>query len=155
MGYKEALAKAQNLCSSQEKCIADVATKLKAWGIGDDDKLKIIGQLVKEKYIDEERYAQAYANDKFKLNKWGKLKIGFNLKQKGIPGELIGRALQNIESEDYMETIERLIQQKIPVLKKGAKEDRFNKLVAYLYNKGFAYEDTFELVSRDLQKLGP
>ena len=80
--FNTALVKAMAECSRREFCSYDIHNKLRLWGIGNTDSEKIIGILIKENFINETRYATAFVKDKFRYNKWGKVKIASNLKLK-------------------------------------------------------------------------
>ena len=80
----EALHRAAALCSSSEHCIADIREKLSRWGIGEPDARTIVERLVQERFIDEGRYAIAFAKDKFRFSGWGRIKIRYALQQKRI-----------------------------------------------------------------------
>ena len=80
----EALHRAAALCSSSEHCITDIREKLSRWGIGELDARTIVERLVQERFIDEERYAIAFAKDKFRFSGWGRIKIRYALQQKRI-----------------------------------------------------------------------
>ena len=82
---KDALSKAQALCAKQEKCEFDIRKKLYDWKLDVKEHDKVINELKKDKYIDDQRYAIFFAKDKFNFGKWGKIKIEFALKQKNIP----------------------------------------------------------------------
>ena len=72
---EEAWNKASFLCASSEKCLYDIQEKLKSWGCNSDDSEQICQRLIEEQYIDQTRYAYFYVKDKFRFNKWGKIKI--------------------------------------------------------------------------------
>ena len=93
---QEALHKAAAYCSSGEQCCYDISEKLKKWGIEDSEASKIIEYLIKQRFIDEARYAKGFTNDKFRFNKWGRTKIAYALRLKKIPETLIDEALYNI-----------------------------------------------------------
>ena len=80
----EALHRSAALCSSSEHCIADIREKLSRWGIGEPDARTIVERLVQERFIDEGRYAIAFAKDKFRFSGWGRIKIRYALQQKRI-----------------------------------------------------------------------
>jgi len=79
--FKTALTKAMRICSQRELCVSDVETKLELWGVAKLDVRKILDTLLKENFINEERYAKAFVKDKFSYNKWGKIKIASHLKK--------------------------------------------------------------------------
>jgi regulatory protein len=87
--FKTALSKAMALCSRREYCSDDIRAKLNSWGIGENDTEKIISALVTENFINEKRYSEAFVKDRFRYNKWGKVKIRANLRLKKIPAEIL------------------------------------------------------------------
>lgn len=95
----EALHRAAALCSSSEHCIADIREKLSRWGIGEPDARTIVERLVQERFIDEERYAIAFAKDKFRFSGWGRIKIRYALQQKRIGNSDIVNALSLIDGK--------------------------------------------------------
>jgi len=80
--FETALKKAMALCAGREYCRSDIRQKLSTWSIDATDAEKIISKLVIEKFIDEERYCTAFVRDKFRYNKWGRVKIASALKMK-------------------------------------------------------------------------
>ena len=108
MTYDQALHKAAAYCSLSEKCVFDVQEKLHSWGAESNDHEKIISYLLEEKFIDEKRFAIAYVKDKFRYNKWGKIKIRIMLRQKKIPNYLIEEALNEIDEDAYQEMLVKL-----------------------------------------------
>ena len=83
--YKTALSRAMALCAGREQCIKDIRQKLISWNVALHDTGRIIDTLVRENFINEERYAGAFVKDKFTCNRWGKVKIAAHLRAKGIP----------------------------------------------------------------------
>jgi len=137
---KEATEKAMKLCSTQEKCRQDIRIKLKSWAYFGDDVEDLIGTLVKEKFIDEVRYASFFSNDKFKFNKWGKTKIRYELSLKQIPDSIISTALDNIDENEYYKTLKDLINNKSKSVKSKSQFEKNSKLIRFAQGKGFEYE---------------
>jgi regulatory protein len=98
-----ALKKAMALCAGSEMCYSEIRRKLIPLGINGDDTDKILNLLTRGKFIDEERYAGAFVKDKFRYNKWGRVKIGAALKMKKIPDEIISNALESIDDAEYLD----------------------------------------------------
>ena len=98
---KQAYSKMAQLCSRSEQCSADIRKKIMAYEIVDEIVDEIISKLIEEKFIDDERYVRAYVNDKFKINKWGKVKMRHYLLAKGLSDEVIQKGLENIDEEKY------------------------------------------------------
>lgn len=109
----EALHRAAALCSSSEHCIADIREKLSRWGIGEPDARTIVERLVQERFIDEERYAIAFAKDKFRFSGWGRIKIRYALQQKRIGNSDIVNALSLIDEEAYTTRLADLLEKNL------------------------------------------
>ena len=135
--YEEALYKSAAYCSQSEHCISDLRNKLTQWGVMESDRDKIIRYLVDENYINESRYAIAFTKDKFRYNKWGKIKIRLELHQKKIEKELIEAALEEIDEEEYKGMIIRLAKEKEKKLTYRNEYERKGKLYRFLAGKGF------------------
>ena len=135
--YQKALNKAMYLCSKSEKCKSDIRKKLYDWKTKPEEHNKIIDELEKQEFINEERYANFYVRDKFKFNKWGKLKIKAMLFQKQIPEKIIEEALSKIKHEDYIEMLKNVIFQKKESIKEKESNAMNNKLLRFASGKGF------------------
>lgn len=146
-----ALNKAMNLCSQREYCIEDIRSKLSLWGISNDESEKILEILIKENFINETRYASAFVRDKFKYNKWGKVKIAAQLKTKNISGEVIRLALENIDNEQYIKFIGELINGHRRKIKAKNQYDLKAKLLRYGLSKGFESSLLYEILN-DLEE---
>ena len=137
MEYKEALNKAAALCSSGEKCEYDISEKLLSWDVSDKDAAKIINYLIQEKFLDEKRFAEFFTKDKFRFNKWGKVKIAYMLKQKRISSSVIQEALNSIDDDEYCLTLQELMQSKLKSLKYKDEYDMRAKLFRFAQSRGF------------------
>lgn len=144
----EALSKAMGICSSQEKCKHDIRIKLKLWEVSERDIEEILDQLGKDKFIDEKRYATSYANDKFKFNNWGKIKIRYSLKQKYIAESIIDKALNVIDNKSYKELLTTLIESKNRSIKSSNQYDKKAKLIRFAQGRGFEYELINEVIDK-------
>ena len=134
------LQKIRYFCSYQERCIRDVEGKLKDWTVQKKLIPFIIKTLKDEGYLDEERFAKVYAGGKFRVNKWGRERIGFELRLKGIGDELIRRGLEEIDEQDYLKVLRALILKK---QKEFLQEDDFpvrEKIINFAHGKGYEFE---------------
>lgn len=145
--YKIALTKAMSQCSRRELCIHDIREKIESWGVGADDNEKIISLLINEKFIDEERYAFAFAKDKFNYNKWGKVKIAVHMRAKNIPGEIITKALDSIDNELYIKILRNLISGHRRFVKAKNQYDLKAKLLRYGLSKGFESSILYDILN--------
>lgn len=145
---QEGYFKATTLCSRGEQCTGDILDKLKRWGIADVDAAAIISRLIEERYIDNERFARAYCRDKARFQSWGKRKIIFNLRQKGVSQEIIDDALTHVEDETYSEKLETTLRNKFKTI---AGKDPY-KVRASLYrhaaSRGFESQEIMQAISK-------
>jgi len=149
---KQALEKAQNLCAQKEKCIKDIKQKFYQWGINKNDFEPLITNLIEDKFIDEERFAKAFAKEKFRFNKWGKVKIEFTLKQKNIPEDYIQKGLNEIPLYEYHQVLEKELIKKLKSLKDTDEFTIKSKLVRFAVSRGFENGKVFDMVNSMVNK---
>jgi regulatory protein len=148
--FKTALLKAASLCSRQEQCTSRIRRKLKEWNVEEVDAENIIRKLQKEKYIDEQRFATFFANDKFRFNGWGKVRIAFLLRQEEIGDQVIRDALDQIDDESYFQACLDILSGKSASLKESNQLARKAKLFRFAVGRGFESD----LIHRALNQLG-
>ena len=142
------LNKARKYCSYQERCIAEIKSKLIQWKASERTIEMIIQTLEKEDYINEERYAISFALGKLRNNKWGKNKIFYAMSQKRIPEIYIQMGLNEIDDEEYINTLKFIISSK-----KIDEKDEFkrnNKLVRYAVQKGFQASFAWKVIRGEI-----
>jgi regulatory protein len=132
--YGSALISMQSYCAKRETCCFDIKQKLNRYKLSEDEKSRIIDELINEKFIDEERYARAFVRDKFRFNKWGKIKIGYHLRAKGISDSIIQHGMQEIDTENYTEHLKLEIKKKISNQKTDVDK---SKIIRTFQSKGF------------------
>jgi regulatory protein len=145
----ELLHKAASYCSISEHCISEVAEKLNAWGVPGDDKQKIIDRLISEDFINEKRFCIFFVKDKFRFNKWGKIKISFALKGKGLDKEVISEAISTIDDGEYEEMLASLLKTKLVGLKYEFEYEKQGKLFRFAQGRGFE-NNVIELILRTI-----
>lgn len=136
MGVKESIL---HYCYYQERCHKEVRNKLYELGCRKDEVEELISEMIQADLLNEERYAKAIASGKFRMNKWGKKKILYLLRQNQISEYCINKALKSIDSQEYYTTILNLVEKKLPDYKSNSAYITKNKLVKYLMGKGFEY----------------
>jgi regulatory protein len=144
--FKTALNKAMALCAAREYSAGEILSKLQSWGITDNESAEIIRLLKKDNFINEERYAIAFVRDKFRYNKWGKIKISAHLKTKNISGEIIKNALDTIDDETYKQTLINLLSAHRKSVKAKNQYDLKAKLLRYCLSKGFESSLLYDLL---------
>ncbi len=143
---EEALSRLQNLCSNQEKCTGDVREKLRQWNISGEEQEKIITSLKKDKFVDDHRFAEFFVRDKQNINKWGKEKIRFALKNKRLDEDLINEALTNLPSENFENAIRELLSKKARELDKYDSYEKKNRLIRFAAQRGFDFDLIFRVI---------
>ena len=137
MTYEEALHKSAAYCSQSEHCRYEIEEKLLRWQVDLQHHEKILAYLEKEKYIDQQRYALAYVRDKFKYNKWGKIRLNLELQRRRIDATIIRDSLTSIDDTEYQEMANQLVINKLRGLKYNDNYERNGKLYRYLAGRGF------------------
>ncbi|MGC1389496.1 MAG: regulatory protein RecX [Bacteroidales bacterium] len=145
--FRIALDKAMTLCSRREFCGDDIRNKLSLWSIENDDVEKIIEILIRENFINESRYAAAFVRDKFKYNKWGKVKIAAHLGAKKLPSDVIRTALDSIDNEQYIKFLQGLIETHRKSIKAKNQYDLKAKLLRYGLSKGYESSLLYEILN--------
>lgn len=140
MPKEVALSKATALCSGSEHCMSQIMEKLSLWNVSPQDAYDIMDYLVKEKYIDNKRFARAYCHDKFCYNHWGRIKIRQMLRHLRLGDEEIEEGMETIDEEDYLEALNDVLRAKDRTLKDKDKYLRKAKLVRHLLSRGFETE---------------
>lgn len=142
-------------CAGTECCKADIRRKLAAKGCSSGEAQHIIDRLVEESFINEERYARAFVADKFRFANWGRTKIRFQLREKGIDGSAIDEALATIDEDDYAESLRRFLQAKRPSVKAASDYERSQKLARSAIARGFEPNLVFCALSTELEDSFP
>lgn len=134
---EQAFAKAKHYCAYQERSHTEVKEKLYSFGLRKTDVETILSQLIEENYLNEERYARQFAGGKFRMKKWGRVKIVHELKQKRVSSYNINKALEEIDEAQYRATAEKLALEKWNRQKKDQHMIRQMKTQQFLLQKGF------------------
>lgn len=114
---QDALMRLETLCAQSEQCSYDLRQKLYRWGISSPDSDKIIKQLIETRFVDDARFAVAYCRDKYRFNRWGRIKIVYGLRSKHIQSCDITSALETIDTEEYEEILVSVIKSKASMTK--------------------------------------
>lgn len=149
IGTEKALQKICQFCAYQERNHKEVKEKLYSYGLYKDQVEVLISRLIQENFLNEERYAIAYAGGKFRAKDWGKNKIKYGLKQHQVSDYCIKKALKTIDDEEYVKTLQKLYAAKEKTLK--SEKNIFNKkrkIQQYLMLKGYESSLINELFSK-------
>ena len=145
----QAAQKIKQFCTYQERSHSEVKEKLYLYGLYSKEVDEIISNLVQENYLNEERFAIQFAGGKFRMKKWGRNKIKYELKQKQVSEYCIKKALKEIDEDDYIATLNVLFEQKLKTLK--SEKNIFTKkkkLQVFLMQKGYEIDLIKELINK-------
>ncbi|MFW5756917.1 MAG: regulatory protein RecX [Tangfeifania sp.] len=137
---KEVYKKMAALCSRAEQCSPDIRKKIIAAGLSSDEADDLIEKLKEEKFIDDQRYVRFYVSEKFRINKWGKIKIRHYLKMKGMDDSLIQKGLDEIDEEKYRQVLIKTLKEKARSVKKKNKFEKMGQVIRFAQNRGFEPE---------------
>ena len=134
-----ALPKIMQYCSYQERSHAEVKSKLYGFGLHKSDVEIIISKLIEENYLNEERFATAFARGKFRIKQWGRIKISYELKQKQVSAYNLRRALEEIDEEEYQKTVYKLAVKKWKLVARSTESMLMlrSKVSNWLISRGF------------------
>ena len=137
---RQAYSKMAQLCSRSEQCSADIRRKMTAYDLMDEVVEEIIAKLKEEKFLNDERFVKAFVSDKFRLNKWGKLKMRHSLRMKGLPEAMIREVLDEIDEEKYKTVLLKTMKDKAKTIKKKAKFEKMGQVIRFAQSRGFEPE---------------
>lgn len=140
--------KACSYCAYQERTHQEVRERLAEWGVWGDESEEIISKLIEENFLNEERFARAFAGGKFRVKKWGRRKILFELKARKLSPYCIKVAMQEISDDDYLETLYELVSKKLADLRTERSVPlRNQKTARYLMGKGYESDLVWEAIN--------
>lgn len=133
---EEMLVRMAGLCANAEQCVADIKSKILKQGFSAEDAEAMLSYLIANKYIDDARYARAYAVDKVRFSGWGRMKVRMGLRAKGMSDSIISQAISYIPEKEYSEALEKVMNVKTRSLDLKDVKDR-QKLYRHLASRGF------------------
>jgi regulatory protein len=145
----QALIKIRDWCAYQERCQQETRSKLYEYGLPADAVENIIAQLISDNFLNEERFAKAFAGGKFRIKKWGKTKIKVVLRAKQISEYCIKKAMEEIEEPDYNTTLKKLLEEKKKTIIEPNRVKKLHKLLRYAASKGYEHERIMEVLNAD------
>lgn len=142
----EALVKAMQYCAYQDRCHQEVEKKLDQLGMFETAKAHIINQLIKDDFLNEERFSKSFARGKFRIKKWGKIRIVRELKLRQISHFNIKTALKEIDGEEYLKTLHQLTAYKYNQLNQSCTQKNRQKIYQYLAYRGYENNLIYEAI---------
>ena len=146
---QDALLRLTSLCSTAEHCSHEMIEKMQRWQLADDAQARIIEYLVKEKYIDDERYARFFAKDKIRYNKWGRRKVEQAMWLKHIDGDIQRDVLDDIDDEEYLAVLRPLLKTKRKSVKASSDYEMNMKLIRFAMGRGFTMDIIRQCLDND------
>jgi regulatory protein len=143
---KEALVKIQSYCAYQERSHKEVKNKLYEYGLYSSEVDELISTLIVDGFLNEERFAKAFAGGKFRIKKWGRLKIQQELEMLGLTKRNIATGLKEIDSSDYSKTLKSLIKKKSAQTPESNPFKKKNQVARFVIGKGYEAEMVWEMV---------
>jgi len=137
---QEAFLTLAALCAQAEHCQYEMTEKMRRWELPDDAQERVIQRLVKERYVDDERYARAFVKDKIRYNKWGRRKVEQALWQKRINEDIRQRVLDDLDDGEYLSVLRPLLKQKSKTTKAASDYELNQKLVRFALSRGFTFD---------------
>lgn len=147
---QEVLEKTKRYCTYQERCHKEVRDKLFSLGLNTSQVDEALSSLIVEGFLNEERFAKAFAGGKFRLKKWGRLRIVNELEKRGITKNCIRFGLAEIDEIDYRETLKKLLTSKSETSEEENLYVKRDKLSQYAIQKGYEPEIVWEVLKEIL-----
>ena len=150
MTEQEAFLQLASLCANAEHCQHEMLEKMRKWELSEAVQARVMARLVKERYVDDERYARAFVKDKIRYNKWGRRKVQQALWLKHIDSDIQQTVLDEIDDDEYLKVLKPLLKQKSKGIKAESDYERNQKQVRFALGRGF----TFDIIRQCLDVEG-
>ncbi len=146
--FDEALNALMERCARAETCVFDARRLMSRWGVPAPEQEDILARLLRDRFIDEERYAGAFVRDKLNFSRWGTRKIAEALYQKHIPALLIRQAMEQAEGIAMADRLESDLRRKNSAIREENPYKRREKLLRFGTSRGYDYETVAETIER-------
>ena len=140
MTEQDAYLQLAALCAQAEHCEQEMRDKMRRWELDETVQNRIVARLIKERYVDDERFARAFVKDKIRYNKWGRRKVQQALWQKRIDADIQQRVLDEIDEKEYLDVLRPLLKQKRKSIKASNDYELNQKLVRFALGRGFGFD---------------
>jgi len=145
----QAKAKIQDWCAYQERCQQEVRDKLYGYGLKQEDVEQLIASLISDNFLNEERFAKAYAGGKFRIKKWGRIKIRAGLKARRVSDYCIRKGMAEISDEEYGKTLKKLLEDKERSITEKNPIRRKYKLLRFAASRGYEQNLIMEILNEE------
>lgn len=124
-------------CAYQERCISEIKQKMKDLLVAETDQALYLSWLSENNYLNEARFVEIFVRSKFNQKNWGRNKIMFELKKRGIPESMLSNAWSDIDEADYIGQLTKILHKKKAELKTGTSQQKYQKCYAFALSKGY------------------
>lgn len=128
------------LCAQAEHCQYEMLEKMRRWELPEEAQARVMAKLIKERFVDDERYTQAFVKDKIRYNKWGRRKVEQGLWQKRIDEDIRKRVLDDVDDDEYLSVLRPLLKQKRKTIKAKNDYELNQKLMRFALGRGFTFD---------------
>jgi regulatory protein len=142
----EVKKKIYHYCAYQERSHQEVKNKLYDLGLYSNEVDELLSHLITEGYLNEERFAKAFAGGKFRVKSWGRIKIIQELEARGLTKNCIKAGLKEIDEQDYLKTLESLLRKKAELIEEENLFVKRDKIAKYVLQKGFEPDLTWSVI---------
>jgi regulatory protein len=147
MTDRQAYQKLAALCARSEHCQQEMLDKMRQWGVDKEEQAQVMERLIKERYVDDERFARAFVYDKIRYSKWGRRKVEQALWLKHIDEGTGRQILDEVDDEEYLKILRPMLKQKQRSIKAQSEYERTKKLIKFAMGRGF----TLDLIKQCLE----
>lgn len=144
----QALNRIATYCSRAERCEYDVRKKLVSWELSEEEIKRIIDRLKKERFLDNSRFSRSFINDKLRFNKWGKTKIVYELRKRGIPESIYSPILDELSGDEFEKQLIHILSVKAKSVKGKNEYDKKTKLIRFALGRGFSMDLAIKCVNK-------
>lgn len=152
---EEALASLMRLCARAEKCTGDARRLMRGWGLAERDAEEVLARLVRDRFIDDNRYTGAFVREKLRLSGWGAYKIRATLQRKGIERSVIDAALSQADRMLMARRLDDMLARKARTVKYATPYELKTKLIRYGLSLGYEYEAVLDAATTFTKTTDP
>ena len=150
---EQALASLMRLCVRAERSSGDAMRLMATWMVPEGDRQRVLQRLIKDRFIDDSRYAEAFVREKSNLSAWGEYKIRATLRRKGIADEIINNALLQMPTEQNIERLTERLKRKMRTIKYDTTYQLKTKLIRHALSLGFSMDDVLKCVEEVMRDI--
>lgn len=150
---EQALTSLMRLCARAERSSGDAMRLMATWMVPEADRQGVLQRLIKDRFIDDSRYAEAFVREKSNLSAWGEYKIRTALRRKGIADDIINGTLQQMPTEQNLERLTERLRRKMRTIKYDTTYQLKTKLIRHALSLGFTMDDVLKCVEEVMRDI--